>query len=278
MKALLLFFALISALSLPAQIIPPYVQDFEGPFPPTGWQTFPIGSPVNWVRDTTASGYGNSQACISFDNFNTSAGSYYGVRLPSMNFSGVTQPYLQFDYAYALRTGTASDIFGIWWSNNGTSNWQNLINYSNASLVTAPATSAMFLPAPSDWRTKTLSLSSLAGLSFVRLAIEDDCNNGNKIYIDNVRVFDSTLVGIESPSNQTSSMLLCSDRCSLEIPFNGIVSCTVYDLSGRILLRHQETGYEKQWRLSTEDFSPGIYLVNMFCEGQSYSRKIAVMR
>src|ERR1041384_2914405 len=184
-------------LSSYAQVPIPYSQDFEATtFPPTGWQTFPFGSPINWLRDTTASGYGIGTACTSFDNFNTAAGSYYGIRLPSMNFTNVSQPYIRFDIAYAQRTGTSSDIFGLWWSNNGSSNWQNIVNYSGATLTTAPPTSNLFVPTPSQWQTKTRSLLSLAGLPYVRLAIEDDCNHGNKIYFDNVIVFDSATVGI----------------------------------------------------------------------------------
>lgn len=182
-----------------AQITLPYSQDFEtATFPPTGWQTFPIGSPINWIYDTSVSGYGIGTACTSFDNYNTPAGSYYGIRLPSMNFSAVTQPYIRFDIAYAQRVAGGSDIFGLWWSNNGTSNWQNIQNYSGATLATAPPTTNLFVPTPSQWQTKTRSLASLAGLPFVRLAIEDDCNHGNMIYFDNVIVFDSAATGINN--------------------------------------------------------------------------------
>ncbi|HNS13186.1 MAG TPA: T9SS type A sorting domain-containing protein [Bacteroidia bacterium] len=180
------------SISVTAQISLPYSQDFETSlFPPTGWQTFPIGSSINWQYDTTVSAYGIGSACISFNNYTTAAGSYYGIRLPAMNFNLVSNPYIRFDVAYAQRTGASSDIFGLWWSNNGSSNWQNIINYSGGSLSTATSTANLFVPTPVEWQTKTLSLSSLAGLPYVRLAIEDDCFNGNKIYIDNIEVFDS---------------------------------------------------------------------------------------
>ncbi len=207
-KSLILLF-IICSMYVKAQISPPYTQDFEtSVFPPSGWQTFPIGSPINWQYDTTASGYGIGSACISFDNYNTAAGSYYGVRLPPMLFDVVTNPYLRFDVAYAQRTGAASDIFGIWWSNNGSSNWQSITSYSAGALTTAPSTANLFVPTSGQWQTKTLSLSFLAGLPYVRLAIEDNCNNGNKIYIDNVVVFDSLPnVSVNEPFNADQLMV-----------------------------------------------------------------------
>ena len=192
-----------------AQVALPYSQDFEATsFPPLGWQTFPIGSSTNWILDNTVSGYGIGSACISFDNYNTVAGTYFGIRLPAMDFTNISDPYIRFDVAYAQRIGTGSDVFGFWWSNNGSSNWQNIINYSGSNLSTAPSTSNLFVPTPGQWQTKTLSISTLAGLPFVRLAIEDDCNHGNKIYIDNIIVFDSTTnVGINENNSYDQAMI-----------------------------------------------------------------------
>ncbi|MEP7168225.1 MAG: T9SS type A sorting domain-containing protein [Bacteroidota bacterium] len=215
-----LLILLISAISIASysQTPLPYTQDFEAiTFPPAGWQRFPIGSLINWERDTTVSGYGIGTACTSFDNFNNGGGTYYGIRLPFMNFTSVTQPYIRFDIAYALRPGNASDVFGLWWSNNGSSNWQNLINYSSSSLTTAPPSSILFVPTASQWNTKLLSLSALAGLPYVRLAIEDDCNHGNKLYFDNVLVFDSSATGITEIYNSNQPMIFPN-------PFNEVIN------------------------------------------------------
>ncbi|MEO5569553.1 MAG: T9SS type A sorting domain-containing protein [Bacteroidia bacterium] len=245
----------------------PYSQDFEATtFPPTGWQTFPIGSPINWEHDATVSGYGIGTACTSFDNFNTPAGSYYGIRLPIMNFTSVSQPYIRFDIAYAQRINSASDIFGLWWSPNGTSGWQNLINYSGASLVTAPATSVLFVPTASQWQTKTRSLSSLAGLPLVRLAIEDDCNHGNKIYFDNVIVFDSATVGINEiiysnqlhvyPDPFSSFITIIPDEAQT------IYRAGLYDITGSLVAAIEESN--RIFRVENLSGLPeGIYFLRL---------------
>jgi hypothetical protein len=261
-----------------AQVPLPYSYDFEPiAFPPTGWQTFPIGSPVNWVHDNTASGYGIGTTCTSFDNYNTAAGSYYGIRLPAMNFTNISQPYIRFDIAYAQRTGTASDIFGLWWSNNGSSNWQNIINYSGSTLITAPSTPNLFIPTSAQWQTKTHSLASLAGLPYVRLAIEDDCNHGNKLYFDNVTVFDSATVGINEVifSNQ---LIVYPDPFGSFINIaeskQNIIKAILYCTTGSIVASVKKEN--RVLRLENLSYLPeGIYFLRLDMEnGKTVYKKI----
>jgi hypothetical protein len=254
-----------------AQVPLPYSQNFEGTtFPPTGWQTFPIGSPVNWVRDTTASGYGTGTACTSFDNFNTSSG-YYGIRLPSMNFTNVTLPYIRFDIAYAQRPGTGSDIFGLWWSNNGSSNWQNIINYSGANLVTAPPTASLFVPTPAQWQTKTRSLISLAGLPYVRLAIEDDCYHGNKIYFDNVIVFDSATVGVNEIYNSNQPVIVPNPFHSfINIVFDSprkIIKAKIYTIAGLLAASAEKNGPVLKFE-NLSGLPSGIFILKIEMPGE----------
>lgn len=265
----LAFLFMLCSIYTNAQISPPYSQNFEtSAFPPSGWQTFPLGSSINWQYDTTASGYGIGSACISFDNFNTTAGSYYGIRLPAMSFDSVLNPYIRFDIAYAQKTGTGSDIFGIWWSNNGSSNWQNVINYSAGSLATASSTTSLFVPSVGEWQTKTLSLSSLAGLPYVRLAIEDDCNNGNKIYFDNVLVFDSsTNVNVNEISN-ANQLLLFPNPAGHEINVlnNSTlpIQLSLYNCLGERIL--EKVLFDKLNTINISDYSEGSYFYTLSSE------------
>ncbi|HKR04162.1 MAG TPA: T9SS type A sorting domain-containing protein [Bacteroidia bacterium] len=279
MKKIILLVLVINLVSARSYSQVPYSQDFEfTTFPPTGWQTFPIGSSINWVRDTTASGYGIGTACTSFDNYNTPAGSYYGIRLPSMNFTSVTQPYMRFDIAYAQRPNSASDVFGLWWSPNGSSGWQLLINYSGPTLITAPPTSNLFVPTATQWQTKTRSLATLAGLPYVRLAIEDDCYHGNKIYFDNVIVFDSATVGITEIYN--SNQLMISPN-----PFHDFINiipgshqkirkAELYNVIGSLTASVENENSVLTFEHLSE-LKQGIYFVKIYLDnGTTYSQKI----
>jgi len=265
--------------SVAAQTPLPYFQDFEDPtFPPTGWQTFPIGSPINWVRDTNASGYGIGDACTSFDNYNNTSG-YYGIRLPSMDFTNVTQPYIRFDIAYAKRPTGSSDIFGLWWSDNGTSNWQNLANYSGSNLTTAPDTADPFVPSPTQWETKTRSLSTLAGKPFVRLAIEDNCLNGNMIYFDNVVVFDSTASGIGNDLERTARIFPSPFRSVINVAgSNGqhITRAELLTITGTVAAVAEAN--DSVLTIDAAGVPSGIYLLRHYSdEGAVANRKVVKM-
>jgi hypothetical protein len=265
----LVILIMICSIYVNAQISLPYSQDFEAStFPPSGWQTFPIGSPLNWEWDTTASSYGIGSACISFDNYTTAAGSYYGIRLPPMLFDVVTNPYIRFDVAYAQRTGAASDILGIWWSNNGSSNWQSIINYSGINLSTAPSTANIFVPTAGQWQTKTLSLSFLAGLPYVRLAIEDNCNNGNKIYLDNVVVFDSiTTISVDEVDNSKKVVLYPNpgnDQLNILKNSSEHVQFTLFNSLGNTIC--EKTLFGRNTSIDISTYSKGIYFYELSSE------------
>jgi hypothetical protein len=216
-KLLPVIFLLSIYFGIDAQTTLPYILDFESStFPAVNCELSPAGSP-QWVLETGYSGYGTGNGCMTFDNYNTATGSY-DLRLPSMNFSHVALPYIRFDVAYAMQPSSVnSDVFGIWWSNNGTTNWQNLQGYLGNSLITAAPVANLYIPQPADWRTTTFPLSFLAGRPFVRLELQDDSYNSNKIYIDNIQVFDSATSGINT--------VLYSDLVNVfPNPFNDVVS------------------------------------------------------
>jgi hypothetical protein len=198
-----------------AQTPLPYFQDFEGGvFPPPGWQTFPIGSPVNWTLDTV-SAYGIGTACASFDNYNTASG-YYGIRLPWMDFTNVENAVFQFDLAYAKRPTGSADQFSLWWSDNGSTNWQSL---GSISAITAPPTADPFVPESSQWQTFAVVLS-LSHEPYVRLAIEDVSNHGNLMYFDNALVYDSLPSGVVTA--QPAGPVIAPNPFNTQITVTGV--------------------------------------------------------
>jgi hypothetical protein len=181
----------------------PYFQDFESStFPPAGWETFPVGYPTyNWAR-STVSAYGKGNGSLFYNAFEVPADSigkiYRGIRLPVMDFTGVTNPYVRFDLAAAARFGLVSvtDTFGWWWNVNDSNGWNNggwklIQNYAGDDLMTGGITSTAFVPTATQWKTVTLPVTIVANKPMLRLAVEDDFMGGNNIYLDNILVFDS---------------------------------------------------------------------------------------
>jgi hypothetical protein len=56
-------------------------------------------------------------------------------------------------------------------------------------------------------------------------------------------------------------------------------SCSLYDITGKLVLYKTNLGIESMYRFSTVGFSDGIYIVKLLTDkGQSYSRKVSVFR
>ena len=276
-KTLLFSLVLLTSIVVHSQQPLPYILDFENAvFPPANCETTPVASSITWQYEPSYSGYGIGNGCMSFDNFNNTSGSY-ALRLPSMNFSQTALPYIRFDVAYATQPTTInSDVFGIWWSNNGTSNWQNLQGFSGNSLITALPTANVYTPSPADWRTTTFPLTFLAGRPYVRIAVQDDCNNGNKIYIDNIIVFDSATSGINRVDIENSMNIFPN-------PFINVItiqnktskshtSFELYNLTGEKVISKTLTGLNNYIDLS--DYPGGVFLYKIISDDAVKSGKL----
>jgi hypothetical protein len=56
-------------------------------------------------------------------------------------------------------------------------------------------------------------------------------------------------------------------------------SCSLYDITGKLVLYKTNLGVEPMYRFSTAGFSEGIYIVKLLTDkGQSYSRKVSIFR
>lgn len=137
-----------------------------------------------------------------------------------------------------------------------------------ALLRLLPPQHPYFVPSVGEWQTKTLSLSSLAGLPYVRLAIEDDCNNGNKIYFDNVLVFDSsTNVNVNEISN-ANQLLLFPNPAGHEINVlnNSTlpIQLSLYNCLGERIL--EKVLFDKLNTINISDYSEGSYFYTLSSE------------
>lgn len=172
----------------------PYLQDFEAStFLPQDWEAFG-GVTAAWELNTAVGGFGNSSQSAYFNNrASWVSGNFFGMRSVPLDLTGASQPMLEFDVAYAQATGNNSDQLGIWYSFNGQTGWQSLINYSFNTLATAPPQNSLFVPTALQWEKKTVNLSAFAGSSLIRFAFENNSNGGNAVYIDNVRFYDAAV-------------------------------------------------------------------------------------
>jgi hypothetical protein len=171
-------------------------------------QTF--GAPTNWtiviennVGTTAIFGLGLctnpggvvNDTAITANFFNASNLRREILRSPEMDFTGVSNPVLDFYAAYRTYTGGENDTIQVLVSTDGGVNFvaattaYDKSNTSSPSLATLPPSGTSFSPAAAtEWRHETVSLANVANTGNVVIGFRGKSNFGNRAWIDNVIV------------------------------------------------------------------------------------------
>lgn len=168
----------------------PYVQDFSAP---TGWTV--IGNAV-WALGNCVNPDGQAANPAAIANFYSIAnGAVMILRSPEMDFTGISNPVLDFYVAYRTYTGGESDTVRVMVSTDGgltfnaastpyTKSWD-----SDPSLATLVPSGSGFVPAAAtQWRHETVDLSNVGNLGNVVIGFVGISNFGNNAWVDNVIV------------------------------------------------------------------------------------------
>lgn len=170
--------------------------DFEGQFPPAAYRSTSTGS-LSWTQSGAAGGYGNSPSSAAADSYNVDAGGTWADLSALVNFDTVQVADLTFDVAYAEYGGQYSDTLEVLVSLDCGMSFTRLYRKGGQTLATAPnLTSAAFVPAASEWRTDTVDLSAYTGVSGVQISFRSIGRFGQVMYLDNVNLNGSPIVGL----------------------------------------------------------------------------------
>lgn len=176
-------------------------------FPPTGWTLVNIDAgATSWARSATVGFAPTAGNSMWFDNFNVNdAGNMDEMRTARLNFSGYSSAQLTFDVAYAAYDATYVDGLEVAVSTDCGATWASVYSKTGSTvaagnLPTADATTALFVPTPTQWRTETISLNSYLGQSNVQIAFKNLAGYGNALYVDNINI-----TGVAAPTPPTAS-------------------------------------------------------------------------
>jgi len=172
-------------------------EGFNSPaFPPSGWSSQIIAGSYNWYF-AYGGAYCSSIGSAKFPFHDASSGSIARLISPSFVPTSEGRDSLLFSQAYCQRPGI-TDALEIYVSTNTGSTWQLLTTYTSPNLITAPSTSANFIPNCTQWQNKSIYLP----LNTNRIFFQASGGNGNNLYIDEVLVKPSYVVGIHEYSNE----------------------------------------------------------------------------
>lgn len=176
----------------------PIFNDFASTtFPPTDWILDNYESSLGWSRQTASAGGGQGSA--RFNSYLIPNGGIRDFYLPRTDISGITNPILSFDVAYA-QYSSENDRLAVSVSTDCGASWNTIYNKAGSTLKTAPATTSSFTPTSSQWRSELVDLANYATANDIIFRFRGTSNYGNNIFVDNININYST-VSIDDQNN-----------------------------------------------------------------------------
>ncbi len=276
----------------------PYSENFEGQvFPPAGWSINGTGEVyAEWDHSSNADKKFGAAFAINtiliFDNL----GSREELISPTLDLTTLPKPNLRFNVAYNYHKYTPpyvaedtvfADTLEVLVSTNCGSTFKSIYKKGGKDLASfakpmANITSLnglMNTPRDTNWRYEALDLSDFAASNNAMIKFSYKSALGGIIYLDNVLIGNNSLSITEKQPD---------DFAIYPNPANGIVNIKsngeavkaveIADVSGRIVLTHNNITSQQQLQLNTSALKPGLYFVRLIKPDKSETAKLLISR
>lgn len=249
-------------------------QDFED-----HWNVVPKDAPNNWER-TTLAAY-NSGSSITVQNHGVGAESSYEFISEPFDASGLPAIALWFDFAYAQRQTTDIEQLQVSISTDCGASWLIKKNYyGSTSLKTVDTlVTSSFIPVDStQWKHDVISNITSASLTNDLLfKFKFDAKAGNNIYIDNIRIGNPAILGLDvlSALELTVYPNPATDKITLDLPEGlNVLSASFLDVTGKFIST-EAMNDSLTTEFSIDHLSTGMYTLHLSTSiGEKYVRFI----
>jgi len=270
----------------------PFFESFEfDNLKENGWEIDNPDGDITWgMKEVLGSSPGNNAAYMNLIDY-PGFGQRDRLISPALNFTGMSNLQLQFDYAYAQRYFLMDSLI-VLLSDDCGDTWTRI--YANGPdatgiFATSPTTEEPFEPQSSeDWcgegygaECVLLDLAQWEGSSNIKIMFESYCQFGNNLYIDNVLV--SNNVGIENISNSDENIEIAPNPSNgkFDIYLNsmiGDIAIRVINPKGQTVYTDNITVtnsvYSKQ--INLDDNSAGIYIIEIISRNGLETKKVVI--
>ena len=269
----------------------PFVESFENAAFPNidsdpfnNWSV--VGAANAFERSTLASVTG--AASLRYNNNVIATGSRTELISPIIDMSGTTSPAtITFKLAYARKSAGTNDRMEVYVSNNCGRTWSLRYAKTGTALSTLPTgqtISGTFTPTSDQWRTETVSVTTLAGQDngMVKFVVSDSA--GNSIFLEDINILNQP-VGIEDITLDDFLTQVYPNPGTGDATINvgllrqGNVNISITDLSGKLIgsTRKENLGAgDYSFNLAEitgRNLSAGAYLIRIDSGNYSKTRK-----
>ncbi len=264
----------------------PLDEGFEAGNLPSSWKLMDDGTDgVNWAVTNSAGGFGASNNCLLFDNYDIDVqGRQDEVWSAKLDFSEVVEAKVLFDVAYSEWGGQYSDTLAVLATADCGNTYTEYYRKGGQELATAPnITNEIFIPDATQWRTDSININNFEGQPEVVLAFRNLGHWGQAIYVDNVRINILQTVGISDPVSAVTIIISPNPSDGhFAVQFRNLESkscgITILNSSGKTVLAHSEKPGSSNWSRNYDlsGFPKGMYLFRLNTDGKVIIRKIII--
>lgn len=245
-------------------------------------EDFNNGFPSNWTH--YYSSWGGEQWAIDSGALRENSGPYFvptklWVHLPVVDLTTASFPFLEFDFAMAVTDPNIQ--FSVFYTID--SIWHPLLTYTDTSTSIPIHTSidGNWKPLITDYQTISIDLAQFGNESNIRFGFVYDYLNAwasGVWYIDNVKIFDSSPVGIVEHSESFSFQLSPNPTTGIIrfIPNSPIKNATLKITNATGLILHEKVIDSDTENIDLSGYPSGIYFVNCIHSNRTFTRQIIV--
>jgi PKD repeat protein len=203
----------------------------------------------------------------------------------TVDLSSFSDGVLSFKFAFARKTDGDSDKMRVRITRNCGETWvvKKTIKASTGTMVTAPNQFSEFIPETDEWGEVSINLSSLYYIDNFRYKFEFTNGGGNNVYIDDIKIYDPTFVGINEVNKRALNYQVYPNPINnqLNIEFNLLEKTAIlgeiYDVTGRKVKTLFNNDYSlgtHRLDFDTSDLKAGLYFVKISLEGESFTKRV----
>ncbi len=253
-------------------------------FPPLNWMLFNLdGGQYTFSRSTLAGGYGTSSESILFQVNSAANGDMDELYLPPSDLTGITAPELSFDFSYCQVATSNKDSINVFASADCGTTWTKIYGNGSTGMITAPTNSvSFFVPSASQWSTTTLPLPTYANNTNLLVKFQVKGNKGNRLFIDNINLQQSTITSIKSnaTTNNVFSIYPNPANTFVYVNFLGLnnspATLKITNSIGQVV--NTTNVLQQKISLNISELPNGIYFVNIESASFSKTQKLIIAK
>ena len=252
---------------------------------PENVPVFVVKKAISTAATANLGGFAKSDGSFRFSFYNMETDQEATLVFYKVNLKNRKGLKLKFDRAYAQYEGIEEDELAIAVSKDCGATFTSIYKKVGTALKTAPAVTAAFYPKATQWATDSVDLKTYDGVDELVFAFNGYCDYGNNLYIDNIEVTGSQIVGTNDATFEGSVAVFpnpASEQVNVNVNLDEATALNVMitDVAGRVvetIVRNESYAagqYKMQWNPTTS----GIFFVKVRSNKGEIVQKVNIIK